>query len=331
MTANLTTASLNAIYPESRAGRDRWIVERRPQRNPLDPLRPYAFFVEDERAADGAVVPVATILLTNRECPWRCLMCDLWKNTLAESAPAGAIPAQIDYALARLPPARQIKLYNSGSFFDPRAIPLADHAEIAAKVGGFERVIVESHPALAGEGCFRFQRLLSAKLEVAMGLETAHPEVLEKLNKGFALPQFAAAAEALRRNGIDLRVFLLVDPPFLPADEALQWAKRSLEFAFGCGAVAATLIPTRSGNGAIEALAEAGEFAPPRLAALEAAMEHGIGLGRGRVFVDLWDASPLVGCPGCRDARIERMRWMNLRQAIPARTRCELCGGGHGR
>ena len=46
-------------------------------------LRPYAFFVEEERSASGEVVPVATVFLTNRECPWRCLMCDLWKNTLS--------------------------------------------------------------------------------------------------------------------------------------------------------------------------------------------------------------------------------------------------------
>ena len=74
-------------------------------------------------------------------------MCDLWRNTLTETVPTGAIPAQIDYALQRLPPARQIKLYNSGSFFDPQAIPLQDYPAIASSVKGFERVIVECHPA----------------------------------------------------------------------------------------------------------------------------------------------------------------------------------------
>ena len=58
---------------------------------------------------DGTVIPGAAVFLTNRECPWRCVMCDLWKNTLAESVPIGAIPAQIDFALARLPATRQIK------------------------------------------------------------------------------------------------------------------------------------------------------------------------------------------------------------------------------
>ena len=129
---------------------DAWILERRPPRNLVDPMRPYAFLAEEERSRDGEIVSVNTIFLTNRECPWRCVMCDLWQNTLTETVPVGAIPAQIDYALARLPSARHIKLYNSGSFFDPHAIPPADYAPIAARLVSFEHVIVESHPALVG-------------------------------------------------------------------------------------------------------------------------------------------------------------------------------------
>src|SRR6266705_6696430 len=108
-------------FPSDTAQIDSWILARRPARNKLDPQQPHAFFVEQERADSGEVVDVAAIFLTNRECPWRCLMCDLWRNTLAETLPPGAIPAQIDDALAQLPAARQIKLYNSGSFFDPNA------------------------------------------------------------------------------------------------------------------------------------------------------------------------------------------------------------------
>src|SRR5207249_2992287 len=81
---------------------DQWVLTRRPVRNPVDPWRPYAFLAEEERAESGEVVRVAAIFLTNRECPWRCLMCDLWKNTLTETVAVGAIPAQIDYALTEL-------------------------------------------------------------------------------------------------------------------------------------------------------------------------------------------------------------------------------------
>ena len=155
----------------------------------------------------------------------------------------GAIPAQIDYALNRLPPARQLKLYNSGSFFDRKAIPLEDHASIADRVTNFERSIVECHPALVGDDCWRFRDRLSGTLEVAMGLETVHPETLSRLNKRMSVDQFATAADLLLKHDVDLRVFILVKPPFMREEKALEWAARSLEFAFDCGATAATLIP----------------------------------------------------------------------------------------
>ena len=57
-------------------------------------------------------------------------MCDLWRDTLETDTPPGAIPHQIELALARR--ARtcagdrdDLKLYNAGSFFDDRAVPPA--------------------------------------------------------------------------------------------------------------------------------------------------------------------------------------------------------------
>src|SRR5438445_837319 len=140
--------------------RDRWILERRGPKNRVDPWRASAFLVEAERSAVGELVDVATLFLTNRECPYRCMMCDLWKNTLDERVPVGAIPAQIGYALDRLPPARWVKLYNSGSFFDAAAIPPADDEAIAGLVAPFERVIVECHPAMLGRRCLRFRDMI---------------------------------------------------------------------------------------------------------------------------------------------------------------------------
>jgi hypothetical protein len=254
-------------------------------------------------------------------------MCDLWRNTLTESVPAGAIPAQIDYALQRLGAARQIKLYNSGSFFDPKAIPLEDHAAIAERVARFERVIVECHPALIGESCIGFRDRIAGKLEVAMGLETTHPEILQRLNKRMSLEQFECAAQVLRNNNIDLRVFILIKPPFMREEESLEWATRSLEFAFDCGATCATLIPTRGGNGAMEELAAAGLFSPPKVTTLEAAMAAGIAMRKGRVFADVWDVRRTAACETCAELRIARLHTMNLRQCVMPPVHCANCGG----
>jgi radical SAM enzyme (TIGR01210 family) len=296
--------------------RDDWILARRPPRQALAPDRPYAFLVEQEPAADGRLVDVATLFLTNRECPFRCLMCDLWKYTLTASVAPGQIPDQIRHALARLPPARHLKLYNAGSFFDPQAIPPADYEEIARLAAPFERVIVECHPRLLG-GRFRaFRRLLAGELEVALGLETAHPEVLARLNKRMTLDDFARGAAAVRAEGAHVRAFILVRPPFLTDEMGLEWARRSLDYAFSVGVACCSLIPTRAGNGAMEELAGQGLFAPPSLESLEQALEYGLSLGAGRVFVDLWDVGHVSPGASRRAERLARLARMNRFQRV---------------
>ncbi len=322
---SLRPISVKLVYPQKAAERDRWVLAQRSERTAVSEREPYAYFVEEECGADRRVEPVATIFLSNRECPFRCVMCDLWRNTLLKTVSTGAIPAQIDFGLRRLEAARTVKLYNSGSFFDPRAIPPADYTAIASLVRNYDRVIVECHPAFLGERCLTFRDLLAGRLEVAMGLETAHSGVLEKLNKRMTLEQFAAGADFLSRSDIDLRAFILVQPPFMKAEESLHWAKRSLDFAFECRAKVATLIPTRGRNGAMETLADAGLFVTPELRKLEASAEYGVGLQRGRVFADLWDVQRDGECMHCFDARVQRMREMNLRQTLPPALHCDAC------
>ena len=315
-----------AAYPSRPAERDAWIVSRRPPRNVVSAERPYAFFAEDEVDAGGTVRRVATIFLTNRECPYHCLMCDLWRNTLEHTVPAGAIARQIDLALAELPPATVVKLYNSGSFFDPRAIPPDDHRGIASRLSHFERVIVECHPAFVGPAVGRFRDLLPGELEVAMGLETAHPEVLARLNKRMTLESYAEAAAALRAFGVAARAFVLVQPPFQQSADAVHWAVRSAAFAFHHGAGAVSLIPVRAGNGALDTLSAAGAFAPPTLATFESAFDESLALDRGRVFADTWDLERFSHCPACLGARTKRLRAANLAQRLAPRVTCTVCG-----
>lgn len=335
------------LYPAGAAARDRFVVERRGAREAFDPWRHQGVIVEDERAGDGAIARVATVFLTGRECPWRCVMCDLWRYTIAEDTPAGAIPAQI--AAARREAEAEgggrcvsvMKLYNAGSFFDARAVPESDYEEIAAQLVGLERVIVESHPALIGARVDRFLAALARqaaragraeasrsevsppRLEVAMGLETAHPVALERLHKRITLERFAQAAEELRRRDVALRVFLLISPPFIPAHEQDAWLLRSIDFAFDRGASVVSLVPTRPGNGAMEALRDQGHFRMPTLAHIERSFASALahlrarGAGGQRLFVDLWDLQRFA--PADVDGadfavRRERLASMNLEQ-----------------
>ncbi len=338
---------MSVTWPTTAAERDQFVLDHRPRRPAHDPWRAQGVLVEDERTGDGRVVPVATLFLTGRECPWRCAMCDLWLHTTAEDTPTGAIPAQLASACQAIgSEIRQIKLYNAGSFFDPRAVPEVDYASIAALLGRFERVIVESHPSLIGRRLERFLGLLNEHageatapdanheasappaLEVAMGLETAHPVALERLHKRMTLDGFAAAARELRALGVRLRVFLLVGPPFVPPDEQDAWLLRSLDAALACGASVISLIPTRPGNGTLEALAAERHFRVPTLEDVERSAEIALAhvSGRARLFVDLWELRRLAGAESNLSERKARLHAMNLGQQ-PLPSLADTCNG----
>jgi archaeosine synthase beta-subunit len=312
-------------------------LDRRPPRPLHDPWRAQGLLVEDERAADGTIARVATLFLTGRECPWRCVMCDLWRHTTEGDTPQGAIAAQVAAARKALDESHagvsQMKLYNAGSFFDPRAVPETDYDAVAAGLTGFTRIVVESHPALVGARTARFLDALrrqrpAAALEVAMGLETAHPGALERLHKRMTVDGFLLAARHLESLGVALRVFLLVSPPFVPAAEQDDWLLRSVDAALAAGASVVSLIPTRPGNGALEGLAEEGSFLAPRLHDLERSLalaRDRVPEGRARIFADVWDLERFADCAQCLDARRARLRAMNLEQRHQPQVICGRC------
>lgn len=333
--------SASASSPQ-RSDRSRWVVSLRGARNPVHSREPYAFLSEVEPDSSGHPARTWTVFLTNHECPWRCVMCDLWKNTLDYSLEPGAIPLQLDHALARLGTEvadrpRHLKLYNSGSFFDPRAIPPEDYPELARRSRSFERLIVECHPSLVGNRLVPFLEMLrspesagassvpSTAFEVALGLETVHPEALERLNKGMTVPDFQEACRFLRQHGVAIRVFLLLHPPFVPANEHAQWLERSVQTAVEAGASVISLIPLRVENGALEYLAKEGLAAEPSLDAIELAFEAALGKPGVRVFLDLWDLERFSECAECFPARRARLDSMNLEQRVLPRQVCSTC------
>lgn len=295
----------------------------RPEKAGMDPYRPYLWLHEEEVQADGRLKDVNTIFLTNRECSFKCTMCDLWRHTLDESTPKGAIPEQIRFALGRLPAAEIVKLYNSGNFFDGKAIPRDDYRAIAGMLSEYSHVIVENHPKLIGSFIPEFRDMLNGSFEVAMGLESIHPVVMPRLNKQITRDNYRRASEFLVENGMDVRAFVLLNPPFLTDEqENIEWCLKTVKFAFDCGATACTIIPTRDGNGIMEKLHEDGEYVPPTLQAMEEVFDRALALNRGRVFVDLWDLEKFSDCDTCFEARKERLQKLNLTQKIYPSLEC---------
>lgn len=304
------------------------IRAQRGRKIPPDPTRPIGCFQEDERELDGSLTPVLTVLLAGAECPFTCVFCDLWRRTLDGPTPRGAIPAQLEVALreaATLPAASAAKLYNASNFFDARAVPPEDDPAIAALLHPFRRVTVECHPRLVGRRSLEFADRIPGRLEVAMGLESADPEVLARLNKGMTLADFERAAATLRSAGIGLRVFVLLPPPFLPSARAVESVLRSVDHAVDCGARHVALVPTRGGNGALDDLRGRGDSVPPAPALIDDVVDRCAATTGAVVTIDLWDIDRIAACARCRPAWTARLRRFNRTGRPGPRVHCSTC------
>ncbi len=268
------------------------------------------------------------MLLAGAECPFTCVFCDLWRRTLDGPTPRGAIPRQLETALqaaGRRPPTCAVKLYNASNFFDPRAVPADDDEAIAALLQPFDRVTVECHPRLVGRRCLEFADRIPGRLEVAMGLETADPAALARLDKGMTLADFDRAAAFLAHAGIGLRVFVLLPAPFVASARAVESAVDTVRYAVDREAAHVTLIPTRDGNGAMDDLRKRGFWTPPAPAMIDAAVERCAGISGRVVTVDLWDIDRVLTCRRCRPARIARLRRFNQTGDPGTPVECSAC------
>jgi archaeosine synthase beta-subunit len=321
------------------------VREARSEKSAIDLSRPVDTLFEVEPTGDGGSEPTLTLFLAGAECPYTCVFCDLWKYTSDGPTPAGAIPAQIRHGLHSLrregvlkdsegsrslpawvdPGLLRVKLYNASNFFEARAVPACDDEAILDLLAPYPAVTVENHPRLTNERCLSFAAGLNGRLEVAMGLETVARDTLARLNKRTTLDDFARAAETLHAHNVDVRAFVLLAPPFQSASESVEWALRSVEYAFENGARFVAINPVRSGNGFMDRLQASGDWTPPTLADVEAALGDALALGGGIVVVDLWEIENFAGCPDCDGARIANLRSMNEAQLARPVISCARC------
>jgi archaeosine synthase beta-subunit len=306
----------------------------------------HGFLVEDERRPgvacaagmagmaaegqpDGTIERALTIFLSGAECPFTCSFCDLWRYTIDGRTPEGALPKQLSDVLRSLdasaPRPDRLKLYNASNFFDLRAVPTADLPRIAELAAPFAGVTVESHASTIGPAALEFARRLTGRLEIAVGLETIHPLAAAQMNKRLDLAAFDRGARWLADHGMDLRVFVLLGAPYVPADESVEWTVRTVEHAAQRGASVVSIIPVRGGNGEMERLATLGHFTPPTLSQLEQALDRCLSFTGTVVTADLWDIGRLGACGQCRHARVDRLRRLNVSGRAEPRVACAKC------
>ena len=175
--------------------------------------------------ADGRGESALTVFLAGAECPFACVFCDLWRSTLDGPTPRGAIPAQIQLALAGLaePPPGAASSSTTPATSSTRArcrrrttprsprSPRPSRASSSSATRGWSARAASPSPAARRHA------------RGGDGARDGPSGALPRLNKGMTLDDFARAADPRRRRPA-LRAFVLVGAPFVPAAEAADWA-----------------------------------------------------------------------------------------------------------
>lgn len=236
----------------------------------------------EAEALNGERVRAFVVILRTRGCYWAdvkgCSMCGYARDTLGRSATPAELDRQIAAALAAYRGEPYVKFYTSGSFLDDREVDPASRARLLAAFSGrARRFLFETLPEFATPATLEpLQAAFAGELEVALGLESTQPEVLQRfVNKGSPPSEYLAAADRIRDLGLKAKAYLLLKPPYLTEREAIEDVVRSIE-------VAATRFDALSvnpvhiqGGTVVEWLYQRGRYRPPWLWSLVEALSRG--------------------------------------------------------
>jgi radical SAM enzyme (TIGR01210 family) len=180
------------------------------------------------------VLDTLTIILRTGGCAWnRCLMCGYRyerSTGLNREEQERSLAWQLSWVKNAFSPDgyQVVKIFTSGSFFDPGEVP-PNVRILAAELFRGKLVIAETRPEFVEEEAIgSFSAAIDdgswdIPLYVAMGLETVSDPVREKsICKGFTFEDFCHASRVSRKAGAGVKAYLLMKPLFLTEREALE-------------------------------------------------------------------------------------------------------------
>jgi len=194
-----------------------------------DATEPSTTFTQPDRL-DGDEVTAFVIILRTRGCRWAlgggCSFCGYVNDSFVRKIEGHELVAQMVNALKRYRDEPIIKIYTSGSFFDPYEVPEESQREMAALIpASVLKLNLEAQAPDVTDA--RVAAIVGAlqpatKLEVGVGLESADPVVARfSVNKEFFLADFEEAARVAALHGASLKCYTMVKPPFLTEEEAI--------------------------------------------------------------------------------------------------------------
>ncbi len=233
-----------------------------------------AYWKEQDYLEGQGTVDAGVIILPTRGCRWGlksgCTMCG-YVNDSADIPPKDEeLLSNLETALEKLDGVKYLKLFNSGSFFDPLEISQDASSSILSLLNGrgIDRVQVESRPEFINEEVLGVAIDASDfELEVGLGVETTSDKIRRDcINKNISLEDFNRAIGNCKNLGVLVKGYLLLKPLFLTEAEAIHDTLKSAEELAKMGASRISINPLNIQRGTlVEYLWDRKEYRPPWL------------------------------------------------------------------
>lgn len=256
--------------------------DRRPAPAAPADARRYVNAWNEAEAIGTERVNAFVLILRTRGCYWAdvkgCSMCGYAKDTLGRSATPEELAVQLDSAVRAYRDQPYVKVYTSGSFLDDREVdPDSRKKIVGAFTGRARRFLFETLPEFAvAERIDPLRAAFAGELEVALGLESTQPEILQRfINKGSPPSEYLAAGDRVRSLGARAKAYLLLKPPYLTERESIEDVVTSVQVA-APHFDALSVNPVHIQNGTVvERLFRLRRYRPPWLWSLVETMRRG--------------------------------------------------------
>ena len=256
---------------------------------------------------DGEVVDAFVFILQTSGCRWShhsgCSMCGYYSDSIPNVS-AEQLQEQLEMAAERYQGEPIVKVFTSGSFLDDREVPVDVQRQVMQLFfEGADRVVVETRPSFV-PGLDRIADAVPSgkTLSVAMGLESANDRVLEyAINKGFTFADWQRAAEQVRDAGFEVKTYVLLKPPFLTEEEAIQDALATVDAAAGLSHAMSLNPVAIHGNTLAEYLWKRGLYRPPWLWSVVEVLMEASARYDGQVTCDVVAGGKQRGAHNCGD------------------------------
>lgn len=243
---------------------------RKKQRVVEKPPTEVAAFWTGEDLLDGVPAKTHTIIFRTRGCYWGhrggCTMCGYIADAATRPPTPEDLLTQFESVSRRIDHG-VVKIFTSGSFFDPGEVPEVVRDKILAELNLYaDKIIVETRPEFVTDKTVAGAKMHADRLEVAIGLETSNDTIRNNsINKNFLFKDFVRASEAAKVHGVTTKAYLMMKPPFISERDALEdMVKSVMDAAPYAGTISMNLCNVQRGT-LVDELFHRKAYRPPWL------------------------------------------------------------------